>query len=102
MPKIKRNPISSQDSLDVDGDGILDPEKIREVVNAVHVVPVTQGWNIRRTGSGKNRVNRIYKTQTRAMAFAEKLAREHDVKLIIHDAPIQSRYFVASLPGKHQ
>jgi hypothetical protein len=62
--------------------GNLDPEQIRTVVRAVHVLPSEQGWSVRK--SGRDRVNQAFATYAEAVQFAEELSSAQNVALIFH------------------
>ncbi|WP_404788510.1 DUF2188 domain-containing protein [Altericista sp. CCNU0014] len=62
--------------------GNLDPEQIRTVVRAVHVLPADQGWEVRK--SGRDRVDRVFPTQAEAIHFARELSVGQNVEVIVH------------------
>jgi uncharacterized protein YdaT len=62
--------------------GNLDPEQIRIVVRAVHVLPCEQGWTVRK--SGIDRTNQVFATQAEAVQFARELSAHQHVEVIVH------------------
>lgn len=65
--------------------GNLDPEMIRAVVRAVHVVPLSTGWEVRK--SGKDRVSEIFVSKPLAEKFARELSEHENVEVILHKRP---------------
>ncbi len=65
--------------------GNIDPERIRAVVRAVHVVPLPTGWEVRK--SGKARVSEIFEKKSLAEKFARELSERQKVELIVHPRP---------------
>jgi hypothetical protein len=62
--------------------GNLDPEEIRAVVMAVHVVPSLDGWVVRKTGV--DRIHQFFTTKEQAEQFAQELSTQHHVEIMIH------------------
>jgi Uncharacterized protein conserved in bacteria (DUF2188) len=62
--------------------GDLDPERIRAVVRAVHVLPATNGWQVKK--GGKERVDRVFVTRDEAEQFAHELSVAHNVEIMFH------------------
>jgi uncharacterized protein YdaT len=62
--------------------GKLDPEQIRTVVRAVHVLPSEKGWAVRK--SGRDRTNQLFATQSEAVRFAHELSSHQNVEVIVH------------------
>jgi Uncharacterized protein conserved in bacteria (DUF2188) len=62
--------------------GNLDPEQIRTVVRAVHVLPSEQGWTVRK--SGRDRVEKAFSSKIRAIQFACELSARHNLEVIVH------------------
>jgi Uncharacterized protein conserved in bacteria (DUF2188) len=62
--------------------GNLDPEEIRAVVSAVHVVPSPHGWVVRK--SGIDRIYRLFETKEQAEQFAQELSSQHNVEIMVH------------------
>lgn len=62
--------------------GNLDPEQIRTVVRAVHVLPSEEGWEVRK--SGRDRTNQVFATQSEAVQFAQELSALQNVEVIVH------------------
>jgi Uncharacterized protein conserved in bacteria (DUF2188) len=62
--------------------GNLDPEHIRTVVRAVHVLPSENGWMVRK--SGRDRTNQVFATQADAIRFARELSAHQNVEAIVH------------------
>jgi Uncharacterized protein conserved in bacteria (DUF2188) len=67
--------------------GNLDPEEIRVVMQAVHVLPAEQGWVVKK--NGRRPVNKVFATNAEAMEFAQKLATAKKVELITHDKTVE-------------
>jgi Uncharacterized protein conserved in bacteria (DUF2188) len=62
--------------------GNLDPEEIRAVVSAVHVVPSPDGWVVRK--SGTDRIHQLFATKKQAENFAQELSVQHHVEIMFH------------------
>ena len=62
--------------------GRITRSQIRSVVNAVHVIPATSGWQVKKTGP--DAVTEIFETQEEAVDFAKALSQDKRVDLIIH------------------
>jgi hypothetical protein len=62
--------------------GNLDPEEIRAVVSAVHVVPSPNGWVVRK--SGTDRIHQLFATKEQAENFAQELSAQHHVEIMVH------------------
>jgi hypothetical protein len=62
--------------------GNLDPEEIRAVVRAVHVVPSLDGWVVRKAGT--DRIHKLFATKEQAEHFAQELSAQHHVEIMIH------------------
>jgi hypothetical protein len=62
--------------------GDLDPERIRAVVRAVHVLPATNGWQVKK--GGKERVDRVFVTWDEAEQFAQELSVIRNVEVMVH------------------
>lgn len=84
MPARKRPLIRPQEA------GDLDPERIRAVVRAVHVLPATNGWQVRK--GGKEHVDRVFMTRAEAEQFSLELSIIHDVEVIFHSKSSQEIY----------
>lgn len=65
--------------------GNIDPEMIRSVVRAIHVVPLSTGWEVRK--SGKDRVSEVFVKKSLAEKFARELSEHQNVELIVHSRP---------------
>jgi hypothetical protein len=62
--------------------GNLDPEEIRAVVSAVHVVPSLDGWIVRKAGA--DRIYQLFVTKEQAEQFAQQISAQHHVEIMIH------------------
>ena len=47
-----------------------------------HVVPRNEGWAVRREGSDK--VSKLFDTQSEAMDYAGRIAKNDDVSMVVH------------------
>jgi hypothetical protein len=62
--------------------GNLDPDEIRAVVSAVHVVPSPDGWVVRK--SGTEQIHQLFVTKEQAEQFAQQISVQHHVEIMIH------------------
>jgi hypothetical protein len=66
--------------------GDLDPEQIRAVVRAVHVLPTEDGWQVRK--GGKKRICILFETPDEAEKYAQRLATNRKVGVVVHSRAI--------------
>jgi Uncharacterized protein conserved in bacteria (DUF2188) len=89
MPKKKRPLIRPQEA------GELDPEEIRAVVRAVHVLPTVDAWEVRK--GGKKRISVLFETQEDAEKYAHQLSVDQSVGIVVHSQIIPKLQFRGTL-----
>jgi hypothetical protein len=67
---------------DVSTTGKIPREKIKSVVSAVHVAPLSDSWEVRK--SGKNRIAETFSSKEAAVDYARSISSKNGVDLIIH------------------
>ncbi|MBA4185306.1 MAG: DUF2188 domain-containing protein [Acidobacteria bacterium] len=62
--------------------GKISREKIDSVVRGVHVAPVNEGWQVRK--SGRVRVTENFPSKEAAVSYAKSISQKKGVDLFVH------------------